>query len=124
MEEWEKLLQEHGYTLEDVDKAFEETIERLKKKEFVIEKDILSGRVIKQRAGRFVTLRQSDYPIKMLVLQEIYDEGYIRIGYYIVSLKKLKNEGKLLITWAQFNPGILKKDLPILLVKARSAGIL
>lgn len=53
---------------------------------------------MKRPVGRFVSLRQSDYPVKMFVLQELYaekKEAEVRIGYYIVSKKMLRNKGKL-----------------------------
>lgn len=123
MEEWEQLLRKAGYTLEDVDKAFTLKIEELKRKKTMREKRPL-GEHIETTVGKFVTMKQSDYPLKMYVLQEMNKWQYIRIGYYIVSLKKLKEEGKLQIVWGQFNPTFPKEDLSLLLKKAQKEGII
>jgi hypothetical protein len=127
MKKWEKLLKEKGYTPRDVDAAFREKIEELRKKRTTMEQDYLEG-VRKSRVGNFVTLQQSDYRIKMFVLQELYDSkgkpSYVRFGYYKVSLKKLETEGKLSIVWGRFNPTIPKKDFEKLVRMAEEKEIL
>jgi len=127
MKKWEKLLKDKSYTPRDVDAAFCEKIEELKKKRTAIERDYLEG-VRESRVGNFVTLQQSDYRIKMFVLQEHYDNkgkaSYVRFGYYKVSLKKLETEGKLSIVWGRFNPTIPKKDFEKLVRIAEEKGIL
>jgi len=118
-----KLLKEHGYTLEDVSRAFEEKIKELEKKKYVEER-LPSGEIVKRPVGKFVTLKQSNYPVKMFVLQEILGrEPEIRIGYYIVSEKKLR-EGKLSLQWGEKNPNIPKKDFKLLIKKAEEKGII
>lgn len=121
-----ELLEEQGYTIEDVDQAFHTKIKELEKKKHVEEKLPLGDKV-KRPVGRFVTLRQSDYPMKMFVLQELYvgkKEPEVRVGYYIVSKKMLRDKGKLSIQWGQFNPSFPKKDLKELLKRAEKKGIL
>ena len=59
----------------------------------------------------------------MFVLEEM-DRDEIRIGYYVISLKKLKEKGKLSLMWGQFNPHIPKNDLQSLLQIAKERGIL
>jgi len=123
---YNKLLEEHGYTMEDVDKVFHERIKELEKKKYVKE-ELPLGDKVKRPVGRFVTLRQSDYPIKMFVLQELYvgkKEPEVRIGYYIISKKILRDRGKLSLQWGQFNPSFPKKDLKELLRRAEKKGIL
>jgi len=118
-----KLLKEHGYTLEDVSRAFEEKIKELEKKKYAEER-LPSGEIVKRPVGKFVTLKQSNYPVKMFVLQEILRrEPEIRIGYYIVSEKKLR-EGKLSLQWGEKNPNIPKKDFKLLIKKAEEKGII
>jgi hypothetical protein len=123
MVDWKDLLDRAGISLADVDKAFDSKMEDLKKKKTIREKRPLGG-YNETDAGRFVTLREKTYPIKMFVLQEMSKGQYVRIGYYVVSLKKLKEEKKLKIVWAQFNPSFLKKDLLLLLDKARKEKII
>ena len=120
---WEAHLENKGYTLNDVNKLMNEKIEYLKIKKNITEKDPLTSDKYKREAGRFVTLIQSNYPIKMFVLQEI-DAEEVRIGYYIVSLKKLVKKGMLSLQWGQFNPNIPKDDLIKLLKLAKERGIL
>ena len=121
----EKLLQKSGYSIEDVKIAFEKKIHELENKKIIRENVPLEG-VKERKTGRFVTLIQSDYPLKMFVLQEVYvgkDEPEIRIGYYIVS-KKMLEKGKLSLQWGQFNPNIPKKDLMKLIEMAKRKSIL
>lgn len=123
---FQELLKEYGYTMEDVDKAFHDKIKELEKKKYVIEKLPL-GEKVKRPVGQFVTLTQSDYPVKMFVLQELYTrkkEAEVRIGYYIVSQKMLRNKGKLSLQWGQFNPNFPKKDLKELIKRAKNKDIL
>lgn len=71
-----------------------------------------------------VSLRQSDYPEKEFVLQELeYEDGRkeIRIGYYIIG-KKGRAKGKWV--WGQFNPHFPKDDLYRLLEKAKKKGLI
>jgi len=128
LEKFQELLREHGYTMEDVDKAFHNKIKELEKKKYIKEKEPLEKKKVYERpVGRFVTLKQSDYPVKMFVLRELYTgkkEAEVRIGYYIVSIKILRNKGKLSLMWGQFNPNIPKKDLKELIAKAERKGIL
>lgn len=123
MKDWEVLLRKAGFSWQDVDKAFEDKIQQLKRKESIMEKRPLGGHT-KTDVGRFVTLRDSNYPIKMFVLQEMSKGQYVRIGYYVLSLKKLKEEGKLKIVWGQYNPSFPKEDLLLLLDKARKGKII
>ena len=123
---FQELLKEHGYTMEDVDKAFHNKIKELEKKKYVIEKLPLGGNV-RRPVGRFVTLRQSNYQVKMFVLQELHvgkGEPEVRIGYYIVSKKMLRNKGKLSLQWGQFNPNFPKKDLKELIKRGERKRIL
>jgi len=117
MSEWKDIPRK------DVDKAFDEKIEYLKKKKTIWEKLPLGG-YSESDAGDFVTLIDSAYPIKMFVLQEMSKDQYIRIGYYVVSLKKWKEKGEIQLVWGQFNPSYLKKDFLLLLEKARKEKIL
>ena len=124
--EFQDLLERKGYTLEDVKNAFSRKIKELSGKEFIREKDPLGEKEHKRKVGRFVTLIQSDYPYKMFILQELYagEEAEVRIGYYIVSKKKLANEGILSIQWGQFSPNFPKGDLKELIRRAEEKGIL
>ena len=131
LEDWEKLLIEKGYAVEDIREAFEQKIEHLKQKKTIRENHPLGG-YREHKAGRFVTQHEitKGYPLKMFVLQEIVDKEwygeapYLRFGYYIVSWKTLKKKGKLSILWGQFNPSISKGDLTKLIRKATDAGII
>jgi len=76
------------------------------------------------KIGKFVTLRQSNYPGKIFVLQEIlFDDGKkeIRIGYYIIG-KKPRSKGRWV--WGQYCPFFPKKDLIKLVDKAKKKGII
>jgi len=76
------------------------------------------------KIGRYVTLRQSNYPGKIFVLQEILFENRkkeLRIGYYIIG-KKPKARGKWV--WGQYCPLFPRKDLIKLIEKAKKKGIL
>lgn len=109
MEDWEALLTKHGFTLDDVNNAFNWIVERLEKKTHITEKRVLSDRKVNTPIRRFATKISSEFPLKMFVLQEMGDDFY-RLGYYIISLKKLKEKGELLVVWGQYNPSFLKKD--------------
>lgn len=120
------LLKKHGYTTKDVDELFREKTKQLEEKKIVYEIVPVEGKK-QRRIGRFVTLRQSDYPLKMFVLQELdidREEPEVRLGYYIVSKRILRDKGKLALMWGQFNPNIPKKDLKELIKKAENKGIL
>ena len=72
----------------------------------------------------YVTLRQSTYPDKFFVLQDIvFENGQneIRIGYYIIG-KKPAMRGRWV--WGQYCPFIPKRDFKRLLGKAHKKGIL
>ena len=123
------LLKKNGYTVNSVHKAFCEKIEELKKKKYVTEKDPLDDTVYKRPVGKFVTLIQSNYPVKMFVLREVYannkqEEPEVRIGYYIVSQRLLKKKGKISLQWGQFNPNFPKEDLKELINRAHRKGIM
>jgi len=84
----------------------------------------INGRKIKFKVGKYVTLRQSTYPEKIFVLEEIkFENGKeeLRLGYYIIG-KKGRKKGKW--TWGQFCPFIPKRDLIRLIKKAKEKGIL
>ena len=123
------MLEEEGYTLRDVHDLFEKRIEKLKEKKYIKYKNSATGfagiKLKKEtwEVGRFVTLIQKSYPIKMFVLQELGKQE-IRLGYYVLSLKRLKEKGKLSIVWGQFNPHIPKSDFEKLIAKANKIGIL
>lgn len=117
------FVEKNGYKLEDVDRLFNEKIEKLKDKKSIREKRPLGG-YTKTDAGKFVDLKDTNYPIKRFILQEMNEGKYLRIGYYVLSLKKLKKEGKLKIVWGQSNPSFLKEDLLMLLEKARKNEII
>ena len=51
-------------------------------------------------------------------------EPEIRLGYYIISPKTLKEKGELRLVWGQYNPNIPKKDLIELLKKANEKGVI
>ncbi|MCJ7793276.1 MAG: hypothetical protein MUP45_04905 [Candidatus Marinimicrobia bacterium] len=76
------------------------------------------------KIGRYVTLKQSNYPRKTFVLQEIlFEDGEkeIRIGYYIIGKKpRMKNKW----TWGQFCPFFPRKDLVDLIKKAKAKRII
>jgi len=124
---YDELLRKYGYTMDDVDKAFRETEKKLKKKKYAKEKHPLEDKSRQRRVGLFVTLRQSDNPLKMFIMQELYvgkKEPELRIGYYIISKKMSRDKGKLSVQWGQFNPNFPKKDLKELLRRAEQKGIL
>jgi len=123
MSEWEELLKQHGYIMEDVDDAFKAIEERLKNKKHVWEKTPLGERK-KREVGKYITHRSTHYPLKLFVLQEFGTIGHMRLGYYVVSLKKLRDEGKISVVWGQFNASFIEKDLKQILDKARSKGII
>jgi hypothetical protein len=52
------------------------------------------------------------------------DEPEFRLGYYIISPKKLKEEGKLHLMWGQYNPNIPKRDFIELMRRAKEKGII
>ena len=64
----------------------------------------------------------------MVVFQESFHEGKkepeIRLGYYLVSPKILKEKGIIKLIWGQYNPNIPKKDLLELISKAKQKGII
>jgi hypothetical protein len=123
-----KLLEENGYTLKDVVDKFDEVVSRLEKKSYANLKTPWNDKEERQKVplGEFVKQKQSGYPFKIFILQEIkYKEGtQIRIGYYMISPKKLKQERKLKVVWGQFNPHLPKEDLKELIKKAEKKGIL
>ncbi len=124
------LLKEKGFTMKDVEKLLEDKKEKLKEKKHVYEKDVwnLDAKEKKRNeVGRFVTLTQSNYPLKMFVLQEMSAkkelEPELRFGYYTISPKRLR-EGELRLVWGQYNPSIPKKDLIKLIEMAKEKKIL
>jgi hypothetical protein len=125
----EKWLNKNDLTLEHVEKKFKEKIEELKKKKYVTEKQPWSEhpKKMKRKVGRFIILKQSNFPFKMFVLQEVFLEGEnepeVRLGYYIVSPKTLIQKGELRLVWGQYNPNIPKQDFIELLRKAKEKGI-
>lgn len=116
--------------MEEVDEKFRIIEEKLKKKEYAEEKQPWAEHPtkMKRRLGLFVTLRQSNFPFKMFVLQEIFLEGEkepeLRLSYYIISPKKLKEKGKLHLMWGQYNPNIPKRDFIELMRRAKEKGII
>ena len=76
------------------------------------------------KIGRYVTLRQSNYPKKAFVLQEIlFEDGKkeLRVGYYIIG-KKPKAKDRWV--WGQYCPLFPRGDLIRLIEKAKKKGIL
>lgn len=128
--EADKWLTAKGKTSRDVDRKFEDKIEELGRRRFVTEKQPWSEKPIKKmrrKIGRFVCLRQSNFPFKLFVLQEVFLEGEkepeIRLGYYLISPRALIEEGKLRLVWGQYNPNIPKEDFKELVKKAEREGI-
>jgi hypothetical protein len=125
-----EILIEKGRTLAEVEVLFEKKRKELEKREYVETKSVWKEgkKKLKFKIEKTITLMQSDSPFKMFVLQELVgDKGYlneIRIGYYIISPKKLQNEGKLMLWWGQYNPHLPKQDLLKLLKLAEDKGIL
>lgn len=127
----EELLKEKGKTLKQVEKLLQNKKEELKEKKHINEKDVWSkdgkGRK-RNELGRFVTLTQSNYPLKMFVLQEMSAkkelEPELRFGYYTISPKRLREKGELRLVWGQYNPSIPKKDLIKLMEMAKEKKIL
>jgi hypothetical protein len=128
----ESLLKEKcGKDLTHVKEMLEKKKEELKGKKYANEKDVWSkdGKGKKtNEIGRCVTLIQSNYPVKMFVLQEISAkkeiEPEIRFGYYTISPKRLREKGELRLVWGQYNPSIPKKDLIRLIEMAKEEKIL
>ena len=84
----------------------------------------IDGRRRKFFIRDYVTMRQSTYPDKFFVLQDVvFENGQneIRIGYYIIG-KKPAMRGRWV--WGQYCPLIPKRDFKRLLEKARTKGIL
>lgn len=84
----------------------------------------ITGKKIKFEIKKQVTLKQSDYPEKIFVLQELYFENgkkEIRIGYYIIG-KKGHARGRWI--WGQFCPFFPNQDLTKLVRKAKRKGII
>ena len=128
--EAEKKLKEKGFKLKDVEERFQNKINQLKKRKYVDEKQPWSEHPtrMKRKIGRLITLKQSNFPFKMFVLQEVSleaeKEPEIRLGYYIVSPKTLIEKGKIRLVWGQYNPNIPKKDFIELVRMAREKGII
>jgi len=126
----EKKLKEKGFKLKDIEERFQNKINQLRKRKYVDEKQPWSEdpTKMKRKIGRLVTLKQSNFPFKMFVLQEVFLEGEkepeIRLGYYIVSPKTLIEKGKLRLVWGQYNPNIPKEDFIELVRMARKEGII
>jgi hypothetical protein len=126
-----ELLKEKRKTLKQVEKLLEEKKDELKEKKYSNEKDVWSkdGKTRKRNElGRFVTLIQSNYPVKMFVLQEMSAkkelEPELRFGYYTISPKRLMEKGELRLVWGQFNPSIPKNDLLKLIQMAKDQKML
>ncbi len=84
----------------------------------------INGKRINFEVKKQVTLRQSNYPEKTFVLQELQFENgkkEIRLGYYIIG-KKPRSKGKWV--WGQFCPLFPKKDFIKIIKKAKTAGII
>lgn len=84
----------------------------------------IDGKRSNFKIGKYVTLRQSNYPGKIFVLQEIlFEDGKkeLRLGYYIIG-KKPRSKDKWV--WGQFCPLFPKQDLVKLIKKAKKKGIL
>jgi len=84
----------------------------------------IRGKVKRFTVVDYVTLRQSTYPKKIFVLQNLLfknGKNELRIGYYIIG-KKPRMRGKWV--WGQFAPFFPKSDLKKLLAKARRKGII
>lgn len=99
------------------------TLPKLKIKKLGSLTDI-NGKRKNFKIGKHVTLRQSDYPEKIFVLQEIlFEDGKkeLRLGYYIVG-KKPKARNKWV--WGQYCPFFPKQDLIKLIEKAKKKEIL
>lgn len=76
------------------------------------------------KVGKYVTLRQSNYPEKIFVLQEIlFEDGQreLRLGYYIIGKKPRAKDRWV---WGQYCPFFPKQDLIKLIEKAKKKGIL
>lgn len=94
---------------------------RIKKSGSLID---INGKRKKFKIGEYVTLKQSNYPKKKFVLQEIlFEDGKkeLRVGYYIIG-KKPRSKDKWV--WGQFCPLFPKKDLERLIQKAKNKGII
>ena len=128
--EAEKILKAKGFKISDVDGIFQKKSKELTKKKYTDEKQPWSEqpRKMRRKIGRLITLKQSNFPFKMFVLQEIFLEGEkepeIRLGYYIISPKTLIEKGELRLVWGQYNPNIPKKDFNELVRMAREEGII
>ena len=128
--EAERILKVKGLKISDVEDRFQNKIEELMKKKYADEKQPWSKqpRKMRRKIGRLITLKQSNFPFKMFVLQEVFLEGEkepeIRLGYYIVSPKTLIEQGKIRLVWGQYNPNIPKKDFIELVRMAREEGII
>ena len=84
----------------------------------------INGKKVNFEVKKQVTLRQSTYPEKIFVVQELqFNDGgnEIRVGYYIVG-KKPRVRGKWV--WGQFCPLFPRQDLVKLIKKAKTAGII
>lgn len=84
----------------------------------------IDGKRSNFKIGKYVTLRQSNYPGKIFVLQEIlFEDGKkeLRLGYYIIG-KKPRSKDKWV--WGQYCPFFPKKDLIRLIEKAKKKRIL
>ncbi len=76
------------------------------------------------KIGKYVTLKQSNYPEKIFILQEIIfgdNKKELRLGYYIIG-KKPRAEGRWV--WGQYCPFFPKQDLIKLINKAKEKKIL
>lgn len=110
-----ELVRENGYSKSDIDSLFEQAKQNLASKEE------FDGRP----AGQFVTVRQSNWDYKLIVLQELLGgDTEVKIAYYTVQEKALREDGQLKLQWANRPPSMAPEDLENLVGKAQSKGIL
>ena len=121
-----ELLQENGYTEEDLSNLHDKVIQNLKNKMMVVAKEPYTKIKQKQPVIDFVCKIQSNMPWKLITLQKIDNDGVenLRFCYYTLNFKLLNNEGKLQMKYGQFGLNIPMEDYNKLIEKAKEKGMI
>lgn len=121
-----KLLEENGFTDEDLIEKHNHVINILEKKRKVVAKNPYNRKKHILPVIDFVTHVQSNMPWKLITLQKIDNDGVenLRFCYYILNFTLLKEKGKLGMKYGQFGLNIPLDDYEILIKKAKQKGLI
>jgi hypothetical protein len=111
--------------LERDDVKWNKVLEKIDKKQEELEARSRSYQNGKYPITETVTVQQASYPEKIIVLDEIDhgdDHFQYRYAYWIVSDKKLQNEGEISVVFGQFALVAPPEDLEALHKKAEEAN--